>query len=58
MCQNGGNRELQQCSAFTKEHAIEQLAPHCPVELDKEGYAKQGNITYVVAEAFDNGTGA
>ena len=48
------NRQLAECDAANKTDAIKKLQPHCPdiVTLDATGYAKIGEISYVVAEEF------
>lgn len=44
------NQEIAQCLADNKGKAIEILQNNCPVKLDKSGYAKDGLISYCVAE--------
>ncbi len=45
-----GNECLAECQVTSITEAVEQLQPHCPVPLDKRGYAKSGEISFVIGE--------
>lgn len=51
---SSGNHVINECLADTKEHAIELLQASSPVKLNAEGYAKFGDSTYVIAEAYES----
>ena len=47
-----GNNCLAECVASSSAEATEKLQPFCMVPLNARGYAKEGEITFVVAEFF------
>lgn len=49
---NSGNQEIAEVTANNLNEAIPLLQSFCPYELDENGYVKNGEITYVVAEVF------
>lgn len=46
------NKSIAETWANTKEEAIEKLQEHASVSLNENGYAKNGEISYCVAEVF------
>ena len=54
--ENNSNKVLLECSRHTKTEAryyFQNYYPH--LKLDNDGYAKAGNVSYCIAEAFQNG---
>lgn len=47
-----GNILLGETTASSKEAAIKHFQQFSPIALDKDGYGKQGEFTYTVAEFF------
>lgn len=53
-CFGGGNVCLAECfgEGMTLETAIPTLAVSSPVPLNEDGYAKVGEVSYIVGESF------
>ena len=50
------NKVLEELAAkWDLKSAITLLQAWCPVPLDEHGYAKQGEITWVIAECYNQG---
>ena len=47
-----GNLTLRECEAPTKDEAVNTFRQTSPVALDNDGYGKQGDFSYCVAERF------
>jgi hypothetical protein len=47
-----GNNCIGECMASDITEAIQLLQPSCPATLDSKGYAKVGEITFVICETF------
>ena len=47
-----GNVIVNECRAASKPEAIKIFQQSSPVSLDQEGYGKQGEFSYCVAEFF------
>lgn len=39
---------------LTLKDAIDALQQHCPLKLDERGYAKEGEISWVLAECYED----
>jgi hypothetical protein len=50
--QYNANRVITECDVATWAWALKTLQADCPVKLDEMGYAKNGDITYCVAEGL------
>jgi hypothetical protein len=48
----GGNECIAECHANSITDAIPQLQPQCSVKLDNSGYAKAGEVSFVIGEFF------
>ena len=47
-----GNLVLNECYAASKQDAVKVFQQNSPIALDGEGYGKQGEFSYCVAECY------